>query len=678
MTLDELKAELRVLRARVKTAFATAKAQGDAAEMTRLTGIAVEIDLMLDNAALLALAQRVRAVADLRSKIDGQARAVDPGLDTGSLAELEDMLDRIMGQTGEEELPLRDALGPAGGAAATPIEPPPLETVAAVDPGPDPAGRLLLSEAHLLALWKRSLFPIDSRGLIVFGLRGCRPVEISGTAMAMAHEITPTPVNLRTMNCTLGHWRPGAGLALFPGSTVPFGPAVEKRIAQNGVGVNQMGRGRYKRYTAGWHKRSEGPAGHWALRQECAITLQRTGDDADFDLLDRWEEGRIAGDNIHCAFHMGFDGGSAVAGFSSLGCQTVAGTVKKGVKGSEAGPWRSFIAPFADELGGQERCEYVLFGADEAQQMIRTRMAGKTVILRMGSSGPLVAQLQAALNDRAQAGLKVDGDFGAGTFRAVIDFQTAEFGPEGDDGIVGPGTAARLGLTLPPFDFAAAIAGGPGHEPPGGAGPAGPGAGPDGDPDGGPDGGPDGDAPEGVVGAIASGTPLAWGKITRDKHGQAFNDRVIEIANGLRADPNHLMAAMAFESADTFRTDIRNPISNATGLIQFMDFTAEELGTTLDALAAMTGLEQLDFVERYFAGKARGRPLTSLSDIYMAILWPKAIGELESFVLFSQGEKAYEQNKPLDVNKNGAVTKAEATSKVQGKLVLGMKANRFG
>ncbi|MEL6236342.1 MAG: lytic transglycosylase, partial [Pseudomonadota bacterium] len=147
---------------------------------------------------------------------------------------------------------------------------------------------------------------------------------------------------------------------------------------------------------------------------------------------------------------------------------------------------------------------------------------------------------------------------------------------------------------------------------------------------------------------------------------------------GLRADPNHLMAAIAFESADSFRTDIRNPISNATGLIQFMDFTAEELGTTLDALATMTGLQQLDFVERYFAGKARGRPLTSLSDIYMAILWPMAIGELESFVLFSEGERAYEQNKPLDVNKNGAVTKAEATSKVQGKLVLGMKANRFG
>ncbi|MEM9047178.1 MAG: peptidoglycan-binding protein [Pseudomonadota bacterium] len=713
MDRDAVRIELKTLRRRLETRFAEAKARADQPEMDRLVGIAGDIDALLAELALIGLAQLVASVDDIRSRLEGRASTIGSRLATASLRDIERILAEVMGQTGEEAVPLRDSAGPAPQTEpGDPIDPEPLvlSAVAAPEPLVEPAtrpgtrpgsqahpgqgdapevssGRLILSEAHLVALWKRSLFPIDGGGIIVFGLRGCRPVETAGTALAPGHEIILTPVNYTTMNCTLGHWRPGAGLALFPGSTVPFGPAVEKHVARNGVGVNQIGRGRYKKYSAGWHKRSDGPGGHWALLQDCAITLQRTGDDADFDLLDRWEAGRIAGDNIHCAFHMGFHGGGAVAGFSSLGCQTVAGTVKKGARGSEAGAWRRFIEPFQDRLGAQKRCAYVLFSAEEAQQMIRTRLAGKTVLLRMGSAGPLVADLQAALNAVAGASVAVDGDFGVGTFQAVIDFQTAVFGPDGDDGIVGPETAARLGLTLPQFDFDDAIGGGPGHSDPGGPGGGG---GPGGDgglrpPVTAPRSGGHGPVAPGSVsfspaapGPASPGTALAWGRTARARHGQAFNDRVIAIANGLGADPNHLMAAMAFESADSFRTDIANPISGATGLIQFMDFTAKELDTSLPELAMMSGLEQLDFVERYFQAKARGRRLVALSDVYMAILWPKAIGALESFVLFSEGERAYAQNKPLDINKNGAVTKAEATSKVQDKLVLGMKPDRFG
>ena len=109
-----------------------------------------------------------------------------------------------------------------------------------------------------------------------------------------------------------------------------------------------------------------------------------------------------------------------------------------------------------------------------------------------------------------------------------------------------------------------------------------------------------------------------------------------------------------------------------------MPTTAKNLGTTTKKLAKMSGLKQLAYVEKYFKSVVGNRPLVSLSDVYMAVLWPAAVGKLDSHVLFSRGTKAYDQNKGLDKNKNGRVTKAEATAKVQDKLLLGMKSGRFG
>jgi len=146
---------------------------------------------------------------------------------------------------------------------------------------------------------------------------------------------------------------------------------------------------------------------------------------------------------------------------------------------------------------------------------------------------------------------------------------------------------------------------------------------------------------------------------------QAFRQKVIEIAQRLGADPNFLMAIMSFES-NGFNPQARNPHSGATGLIQFMPKTATNLGTTTDALARMTAEQQLDYVAKYFA-PYKGR-LKTLDDAYMAVLWPPAIGQGSNYVLFSSPSTAYQQNQPLDVNKDGKVTVAEATSFVRKKL----------
>ena len=103
--------------------------------------------------------------------------------------------------------------------------------------------------------------------------------------------------------------------------------------------------------------------------------------------------------------------------------------------------------------------------------------------------------------------------------------------------------------------------------------------------------------------------------------------------------------------------------SGATGLIQFMPETARNLGTTTEALSKMTRTEQLQYVDKYFQGTLKKGG--SLSDVYMSVLLPAAVGKPEDFVLFGEGgayggDRAYEQNKGLDANKDGKITKAEA------------------
>ena len=165
---------------------------------------------------------------------------------------------------------------------------------------------------------------------------------------------------------------------------------------------------------------------------------------------------------------------------------------------------------------------------------------------------------------------------------------------------------------------------------------------------------------------------IAWGK----RVSLQFRNMVLAIAAELGCDPSHLMAAMAFETGGRFTADVRNKVSGATGLIQFMPATAKALGTTTEALASMSEVEQLRFVARYFQ-PYRGR-LKSLSDVYMAILWPRAIGKPEAFVIFARPSKAYQQNAGLDANKDGQVTKGEAAAKVMARLVDGLSAANRG
>lgn len=179
---------------------------------------------------------------------------------------------------------------------------------------------------------------------------------------------------------------------------------------------------------------------------------------------------------------------------------------------------------------------------------------------------------------------------------------------------------------------------------------------------------------------------LSWGQKLQPLERRA----VVQTADRVGVPPSDLMDCIAFESAETFSPKIRNAAgSGATGLIQFMPSTAvsyfhspEELArmsaaekkaaglAACDKLAAMSFIEQLAYVERYFQ-PYKGR-IKDLGDLYLAILWPRGIGKDGAYVLWSKESHptTYSQNAGLDRNQDGTITRAEAVEHGPGRKVV--------
>ena len=87
----------------------------------------------------------------------------------------------------------------------------------------------------------------------------------------------------------------------------------------------------------------------------------------------------------------------------------------------------------------------------------------------------------------------------------------------------------------------------------------------------------------------------------------------------------------------------------------------------------MSRSEQLEYVDKHFETNLKGRlgdEGGDISDLYMSVLFPAAVGKPDDFVLFGKGaiegyaEGSYhEQNIGLDANKDGSITKVERTCK---------------
>lgn len=167
--------------------------------------------------------------------------------------------------------------------------------------------------------------------------------------------------------------------------------------------------------------------------------------------------------------------------------------------------------------------------------------------------------------------------------------------------------------------------------------------------------------------AIERIEPKSSGKLSAE----AIN-KTVQISKKFNIPPEWLIAVMDYETGGSFSPQIKNPVSTATGLIQFTEQTANDLGTSTSQLREMSQLEQLDYVEKYLQQSKRGS-IKSLEQLYLMILGgagKQALGLEE--VLYRVGSREYRDNKGFDKNNDGAITVQEAVSPIQNKLSSAM------
>lgn len=128
---------------------------------------------------------------------------------------------------------------------------------------------------------------------------------------------------------------------------------------------------------------------------------------------------------------------------------------------------------------------------------------------------------------------------------------------------------------------------------------------------------------------------------------------------------SYILSCNALETGRTFNPGIRNPKSGAVGLIQFMPkTTAPDLGTTADALAKMTFVEQQDYVFKYFEKYGYIKKCKTLEDYYLSIFMPKLVGKSPDEVVASRGSLTYSQNSGFDIGNKGYYTVGDIASAI--------------
>ncbi|MBO6185921.1 MAG: hypothetical protein J6O88_14770 [Chryseobacterium sp.] len=123
---------------------------------------------------------------------------------------------------------------------------------------------------------------------------------------------------------------------------------------------------------------------------------------------------------------------------------------------------------------------------------------------------------------------------------------------------------------------------------------------------------------------------LIWG----GKVSCEFRKKVILISRRNSIDPNNLMAAMAHETGGTFDPTIGTfkkhkdeSREGYVGLLQIGKDAATDLKITRTKLLNMNQIEQLDYVEKYLNLPLVKGKLNTLTDFYLAVLFPVDCGK---------------------------------------------------
>lgn len=301
-----------------------------------------------------------------------------------------------------------------------------------------------INESHLNRLCEVNSFPAPQDRMIFFGIRGCLPMNTSDHRFLQQNSFNLLEVNYMNPRCTIGQWRPADNtFAVFPGSTSPH---INFYQNGNGAGANQLMPGYYVDYKKGVHKAGT-PTGHDAFKQTDGCPVRRTYDDMDYDNYDDRVEYEHKLDNIHAGWCLSVNADR----HAGAGCQVILGFPRcpRRDNAPDEGPWKVFKEN-AYRLD-QERFPYVLLEGLHVLEIVQKTDQNTAISarLRFGSKGPLVRRVQTVLRDKGFYEGDIDEDFGSRTLRAVLAYQTQQFGPGEDNGVVGPITASALGVEWP-------------------------------------------------------------------------------------------------------------------------------------------------------------------------------------------------------------------------------------
>lgn len=137
------------------------------------------------------------------------------------------------------------------------------------------------------------------------------------------------------------------------------------------------------------------------------------------------------------------------------------------------------------------------------------------------------------------------------------------------------------------------------------------------------------------------------------KNPEEFVLKLKEICKRLEINVNWLLLVIYKESR--MNPKAINKKTGASGLIQFMPKTAISLGTTVEDIRKMTGIQQLDYIEKYykhFTGK-----IHNVEDLYMVTFYPKALYRKDTANI--GGPLIAQQNPAIDLNKDGQIKVGE-------------------
>ncbi|MDX2286582.1 MAG: transglycosylase SLT domain-containing protein [Bacteroidia bacterium] len=150
-----------------------------------------------------------------------------------------------------------------------------------------------------------------------------------------------------------------------------------------------------------------------------------------------------------------------------------------------------------------------------------------------------------------------------------------------------------------------------------------------------------------------------------------FEQKVREVARSLDIPPEWLMAVMYSES-QLNPSVVNHKGSGATGLIQFMAPVVRELNDRLGTRYYMSDIQrmsahhQMNLVQEYLhLIQERYGSFESLTDLYLAILYPRAVGQGRCYTLYAAPSLHYRQNAGLDENEDGQVTVSDIDNRMQ-------------